>query len=64
MTIEYPHDIVKVVAAAYLLGATHFGENQPQENVLGQMFCYAVRNVLQEETRDLSGILQLFSRRV
>jgi hypothetical protein len=49
MSIKYPQNIATVVVAAYLLGATKFGENQPQENVLGQVFCYAVRNVLQEE---------------
>lgn len=49
MPTKYPQDIIKVVVAAHLLGATHFGENQPQPDVLGQMFCYAVLNVLQEE---------------
>lgn len=40
---------IKVVVTAHLLGASHFDQSCSQPDVLGQLFCYAVRDVLEEE---------------
>ncbi len=42
---------IKCVVSSYLLGVSHFGEDRSQTDVLGQLFCFAVHHVLEEEQR-------------
>ncbi len=46
---DFSQEQIRVVASAYLLGTSHFDEDHPQSDVLGQLFCYAVRDVLTAE---------------
>lgn len=39
----------KTVVTTYLMGTSHFEEQRSQPDVLGQLFCFAVRDVLEQE---------------
>ncbi len=47
--LDLSQEQIRAVVSMYLMGISHFDADHPQADALGQLFCFAAREVLEEE---------------